>query len=393
MIVLKCAYCKGEYPADSLINLCECGRPLLVRYDPDRVKLRKEDLASRGRDMWRYRELLPARRDPVTLGEGFTPIVPLRRLGSMWDIENLFMKDEGLNPTGTFKARGAAMGITMARDLGARTVALATAGNAGGAWAAYGARAGLRVVVAMPADAPEMAKRECVAYGARVFLVSGLISNAGKVVSQAARERGWFEVSTLKEPYRIEGKKTMGLEIAEQFHWDLPEVILYPTGGGVGLIGMWKAFDELEALNWIGKRRPRFVAVQAEGCAPIVQAFADGKEESNFWEGASTIAGGIRVPKSLGDFLVLRALRETGGTAVTVSDPEILSALQEAARAEGALLCPEGAAALAAARKLREAGFIAPHERVLVVNTGSGLKYPELLRVDPSVLEGERRIP
>jgi threonine synthase len=338
--------------------------------------------------MWRYLELLPV-EDPgdiVSLGEGFTAVLPLGKLGT--GFHELWLKDEGLNPTGTFKARGASAGITRARELGIEEIAMPTAGNAGGAWAAYAARAGLKAHIVMPVDAPEMNKREAWACGADVRLVRGLISDAGQIVARACARYGWFDASTLKEPYRIEGKKTMGLELAEQFDWRPPEVIIYPAGGGVGLIGMWKAFDELRALGWMDQdTRPRLVAVQAEGCRPIVEAWEAGAEQSEFWQYADTIASGIRVPKALGDFIVLRAMRETAGTAVAVSDEEILRAMHDLAAQEGLLVCPEGAATYAAAQKLRTIGAIGAGERVLLLNTGSGLKYPELLAPQLQVLD------
>jgi threonine synthase len=338
--------------------------------------------------MWRYLELLPAADVSaiVSLGEGFTPVLRLDACAA--GFRELWLKDEGLNPTGTFKARGASAGVTRARELGITEIAMPTAGNAGGAWAAYAARAGMRAHIVMPFDAPEMNKREAWACGADVRLVRGLISDAGQIVNRACARYGWFDASTLKEPYRIEGKKTMGLELAEQFDWRPPEVIIYPAGGGVGLIGMWKAFDELRALGWMdGNVRPRLVAVQAEGCRPIVEAWEAGAEQSEFWQNADTIAAGIRVPKALGDFIVLRAMRETGGTAIAVSDEEILQAVHELAAGEGLLVCPEGAATLAAARKLLSRGDISADERVVLLNTGTGLKYPELLAPELQVLD------
>jgi threonine synthase len=388
---LECPKCGGHEDPNKVANLCTvCGSPLLVRYDLAGVarSVNREAFAKRGPSMWRYLELLPV-EDPkaiVSLGEGYTPVLRLEKSGT--GFHELWVKDEGLNPTGTFKARGAAAGVTRARELGIRELALPTAGNAGGAWAAYAARAGLKSHIVMPADAPEMNKKESWVCGADVRLVRGLISDAGAIVSKACQKHGWFDASTLKEPYRIEGKKTMGLELAEQFDWRPPEVILYPAGGGVGLIGIWKAFDELRELGWMDAAvRPRLVAVQAEGCMPIVQAFEQGRDESSFWPEASTIASGIRVPKALGDFLVLRGIRETNGTAVAVSDDEIADALGTLASAEGIIFCPEGAATYAGARKLLDRGDIRPDERVLLLNTGSGLKYPELLSGTLEVLD------
>jgi threonine synthase len=380
---LYCPRCARTYSADEPHNVCECGSPLLVAYDLDALKreVARDDLASRRASLWRYWELLPVRdaRHAVTLGEGFTPILPLARLGAEVGVRELILKDEGLNPTGSFKARGAAVGVSRAKELGIREVAMPTAGNAGGAWAAYCARAGISIHVAMPSDAPEVNKAECRLYGADLSLVDGLISDAGRLIQQGVRERGWFDVSTLREPYRIEGKKTMGFEIAEQLGWELPEVIVYPAGGGVGVIGIWKALDELREIGWVSSGvRPKLVIVQAEGCAPLVKAWDEGRDESEFWSGAQTIAAGLRVPKALGDFLVLRCLRETGGTAVAVSDAEIVQAMRDLARAEGLWVCPEGAATLAGIRRLKREGWLSGQERLLLLNTGSGLKYADL---------------
>jgi len=389
---LECPKCGATYPADEPANLCSCGSPLLARYDLARAaaELSRDALAGREPTMWRYRELLPVAdaANIVSLGEGFTPVLRLARAGERFGIPELWLKDEGLNPTGSFKARGAAAGVSKAKELGIAEIAMPTAGNAGGAWAAYCARAGIKAHIVMPADAPAINQKETWACGAETYLVRGLISDAGRIVARAAQRYGWFDASTLKEPYRIEGKKTMGLELAEQFGWRPPEVVLYPAGGGVGLIGIWKAFDELRALGWLADDvRPRLFAVQAEGCAPLVRAFESDREDSDFFEGASTVASGIRVPKALGDFLVLRAVRETHGACVAVSDAEIVAKMTELAALEGTLICPEGAATLAAAIRLREQGAIRPDERVLLLNTGSGLKYPELLAPDLPVLD------
>ena len=335
-------------------------------------------------------------RDPaavVTLGEGWTPLLPLPRLGRHLDLADLWMKDEGCNPTGTFKARGAAVGVSRARELGITALRMPTAGNAGGAWAAYAARAGCALVVVMPADAPAINRKEAVVTGAHTYLVDGLISDAGAIVGRYGARDPAFDASTLKEPYRIEGKKTMGYEIAEQFGWELPEAIIYPAGGGVGVIGIWKALAEMTELGWVHGRWPRLVVVQAEGCRPLVDAFLRGAQASEFWTGAATIAAGLRVPKALGDFLVLRAVRETGGTAIAVSDAEIVDAMGLLARQEGAWVCPEGAAAIAAAKKLRASGFFAPSDRVVVLNTGTGLKYPDLVTADLPVLPAGGEIP
>jgi threonine synthase len=383
---LECARCSEAYDAAVLQNLCRCGAPLLARYDLDGIAgaVTKDDLARRPASMWRYPEFLPLDHpeQAVTLGEGWTPILPLDRLGRDLGLAHLTLKDEGLNPTGTFKARGASAGVSRARELGARTIAMPTAGNAGGAWAAYAARAGIAMHVVMPADAPKINHLEVTAAGARLRTVDGLISDAGRIVAADVQQHSWFDASTLKEPYRIEGKKTMGLEIAEQSGWDPPDAILYPAGGGVGLIGMWKAFRELQAAGWLpADRTPRLIAVQAAGCAPIVRAWASGEEASQFFEGAHTVAAGLRVPKALGDFIVLRAVRETGGVCVAVEDAEMLAALHRLGRTEGLLICPEGAACVAALPHLLDQGALSRDERILILNTGSALKYPETLRV------------
>jgi threonine synthase len=379
---LRCARCGTRHARGELHGLCSCGGPLVVDYDLDAVgrAVSRDDLRSRVPSMWRYRELLPheQEREVVSLGEGLTPLLPVARTGAAIGLPDLWVKDDGANPTGSFKARGAACGVTMARALGVREVALPTAGNAGGAWAAYGAAAGLRVHVAMPADAPLANQLDVRAYGAELTLVDGLISDAGRLVAQGAVEHGWFDAATLKEPYRIEGKKTIGLELAEQLGWRAPDVIIYPAGGGVGLIGIWRAFAALRALGWVEGDPPRLVIVQATGCAPLVEAFERGVEESRPWQGAATIAAGLRVPKALGDFLVLRAIRETGGTAIAVEDEAMLAAMVGLGR-EGLLVSPEGAATLVAAERLRARGDLAAGERVVLVNTGSGLKYPEAL--------------
>jgi threonine synthase len=387
---LECPRCGERLAADRVQSLCGCGSPLLARYDLAALA-REGDPAmwrERPRGLWRYHELLPVQsaEGVLTLGEGGVPFLRARRLGAELGVDELWIEDEGTNPTGTFKARGAAVGMARARELGVRRVALPTAGNAGGAWAAYGAAAGIEVGVVMPSDAPELTKRECTAYGARVALVDGLIGDAGRIVARSAQEDGWFDAATLKEPYRIEGKKTMGLEIFEHFGDRPPDVIVYPCGGGVGLIGIWKAVQELRQLGWWQGPVPRMVAVQSAGCAPIVRAFEAGARESTAWEGAATLAAGIRIPKALGDFLVLQAIYESGGCAVAVPDDETLAMMYRVAAAEGLFICPEGAAAVAAVRHLRQAGRLAPGERVLVVNTGTGLKYAELIEAKPPVL-------
>ncbi|NUR06781.1 MAG: threonine synthase [Nocardioidaceae bacterium] len=394
---LECSRTGARYDADVVQGLSDAGAPMLARYDLDAVRaaVTPADLASRPPDLWRYHEVLPV-RDPAhvtTLGEGMTPLLPLPTYGARVGVPGLRMKDEGLVPTGSFKARGAAVGVSRARELGVRAVAMPTNGNAGAAWSMYAARAGIGSLVVMPVDAPEITRRECVAAGAEVHLVDGLINHAGAIVKQAVADReGYQEVATLKEPYRIEGKKTMGYEIAEQLGWQVPDVILYPAGGGVGLIGIHKAMLEMRELGWIGDRLPRLVAVQSTGCPPIVDAFEAGLEESTLVDGTHTLAFGINVPKALGDFLVLRAVRESEGTAVAVSDEQILAELARLAADEGTWVCPEGAACFAAAARLREEGWIAETDDVVVLNTGSGLKYPETVPADVPVLPRDARL-
>ena len=394
---LECSKCSAAYESEQVTQLCSCGGPLLVRYDLKRVKdaFRREALSSRPPTLWRYRELLPVREQEhvVSLGEGMTPLLPLERVGSRVGIPRLLMKDEGLIPTGTFKARGAALAASRAKELGVTMSAMPTNGNAGGAWAAYCARAGIKAVIVMPKGAPAINRKEVAVAGAALYLVDGLISDAGKIIARAVAEYGWFDASTLKEPYRIEGKKTMGLELAEQLGWQVPDVILYPTGGGVGIIGIYKALRELQEIGWIGDKLPRLVAVQATGCAPIVRAWSERKGESEFWEGAHTVAFGITVPKALGDFLVLEAVYATNGCGVAVTDDEILRAQQMLAGAEGVFVCPEGAATLAAAVHLAREGWITPAEQVVLLNTGTGLKYPETVSVAAPVLQPGERIP
>jgi threonine synthase len=375
---LTCPRCGRRNAPRVPQNLCSCGSPLLVDYDLEAVgaAAAKEAIAARPPGMWRYRELLPVERetDVVSLGEGGTPLLHPSALGARLGIPELLVKDEGPNPTGTFKARGASCGISMARALGIEEVALPSAGNAGAAWACYGAAGGLKVHVAMPSDAPLSNRLEAERYGAELTLVDGLISDAGKAIAQGIAEHGWFDASTLKEPYRIEGKKTLGLEIAEQLGWRSPDAIVYPAGGGVGLIGIWRAFAQLSSLGWIEGPPPRLIVTQAEGCAPLVKAFAQGKEISEYWEGATTIASGLRVPHALGDFLVLRAIRETGGTAVAVSDDAIREAVSLFGRGASISAAPEGAATLAAAIALREQGELRADEAVVLINTGSALE-------------------
>ncbi|RYY24433.1 MAG: threonine synthase [Sphingomonadales bacterium] len=377
---LECSMTGDQFAADMLHGLSQVGRPLLVRYDLEAAgkALTKQVLAERPADLWRYRELLPVRRveNIVSLGENATPIIPLDKLGAQHGAAYLWVKDEGRLPTGSFKARGLVMAISMAKELGVTTIAMPTNGNAGAAAAAYASRVGIEAVIFCPADTPEINVREIAAQGARVYRVNGLIDDCGKLVAQGAKERGWFDLSTLKEPYRIEGKKTMGLELAEQLDWRLPDVIFYPTGGGTGLIGMWKAFEEMEALGWIGSERPRMVAVQAEGCAPMVRAWKAGERHATRWDDAHTIAMGIRVPQAVGDFLILDAVRASNGFALAVSDAAIVQAVDDAARMDGLLLCPEGGATLAAWREALAKGLISPDDRALLFNCATGLKYP-----------------
>ena len=375
---LECAATGEHYPSDQVHNLSRAGKPLLVRYDLAGVRnaLSKDALRARPWDLWRYRELLPVRRVEhiVSLGEATTPIVALRKLAVKLGGTELLVKDEGRLPTGSFKARGLVMAVSMAKALGIGHMAMPTNGNAGAALAAYASRAGIRTTVFCPEDTPEVNVSEIALQGATVYRVNGLIDDCGKIVAEGREKAGWFDVSTLKEPYRIEGKKTMGLELVEQLRWEVPDVVLYPTGGGTGLIGMWKAFAELEAIGFIGSKRPRMVAVQAAGCAPMVRAFEIGAEHAPRWENAHTIASGIRVPQAIGDFLILRAVRESGGFAIAVDDAAIAAALEEAAREEGFLLCPEGAATYAAYKQALADGRIRRDERAVLFNCATGLK-------------------
>jgi threonine synthase len=377
---LECSFTGERYAADEVHNLSRAGKPLLVRYDLAGVRkaLTKEALAGRPPDFWRYRELLPVRKaeDVVSLGETITPLIRLPRIAAALGATEILVKDEGRLPTGSFKARGLALAVCMAKALGIRHMAIPTNGNAGAALAAYASRAGIKTTIFCPEDTPEVNVSEIEAQGATVYRVNGLIDDCGKIVGEGKAKVGWFDVSTLKEPYRIEGKKTMGLELAEQLGWDVPDVILYPTGGGTGLIGMWKAFAELEAIGFIGAKRPRMVAVQASGCAPMVRAFEAGEEHAPRWENAHTIASGIRVPQAVGDFLILRAVRESGGFAIAVDDAAISAALDEVARSEGLLLCPEGAATYAAYKQALSDGRIGKGERAVLFNCATGLKYP-----------------
>ncbi|HEX8707291.1 MAG TPA: threonine synthase [Pyrinomonadaceae bacterium] len=379
---LECGACGLEHEARRLQNLCvRCGKPLLVRYDLGRAarSLTKESLRGRGANLWRYREVLPVEREEnvVSLGEGWTPLLPAPHLGRALGLSRLYIKDEGQNPTQSFKARGMTAAVSMAKELGVRKLAVPSAGNAAGALAAYAARAGLEAFIFMPLDTPRANVVECEQTGAHVTLIDGLITDCGAEVARRKDAEGWFDVSTLKEPYRIEGKKTLGYELAEQLDWKLPDIIIYPTGGGTGLIGMWKAFDEMEELGWIGAKRPRMVTVQASGCAPIVRAFAEGKRFADEFPNAATTASGLRVPRAIGDFLILDALRASGGTALSVTDEELVAATGEIGASEGLFCAPEGAACLPALRKLLDAGQVEPDETVVLFNTGAGVKYLE----------------
>ncbi len=380
---LECGWCGATYDPQQLLNLClKCGKPLLPRYDlaAAREHFPREALADRPATMWRYAEMLPVQADAnrLTLGEGGTPLLPLPRLGDALGLRALYAKDEGLNPTGSFKARGLSVAVSRALELGAQAVAIPSAGNAGSATAAYAARAGLPAYVYLPRDVPRAFLAEIRALGAEITLVDGLITDCAKRVRKGADEGRWFDLSTLKEPYRVEGKKTMGYEIAEALGWDVPDVLIYPTGGGTGIVGIWKAFDEMEALGWIGSQRPRMICVQSAGCAPIVRAFEQGVELAEPWQNAATIADGLRVPAAIGDFLILRALRQSGGTALSLSDDELRSAQREIGRLEGMFVAPEAAATLAGLRHLVERGAVQPHERVVLLVTGNGLKYTHL---------------
>ncbi len=378
---LRCSVCDRSYEFHQVQTYClECNAPLMAGYDLEaaRRQVDRDEFRRRPAGMWRWREVLPVfeAENMISLGEGDTPLLPVPRLGEQLGLDRLYVKDESLNPTGTFKARGLAAAVSKAKELGVEKVIIPTAGNAGGAMAAYAARGGMQAHIFMPKDTPPANAEESRITGAGVEMVDGLISDAARLAGKKAQAEGWFDVSTFKEPYRCEGKKIMGYELAETFDWDLPEVIVYPTGGGTGLVGMWKAFKEMEALGWLeSSARPRMVAVQAEGCAPVIRAFHSGAAACEFWEGAQTLASGLRVPKSFADREILRDLRESGGTAVAVSDEEILQAQRRLAQAEGIFAAPEGAATLAAAIRLAESGWLQPGERVVLFNTGTGLKY------------------
>ncbi|MBA3379116.1 MAG: threonine synthase [Chloroflexia bacterium] len=384
---LECTACGQTYPADQLIKTCPaCGKVLYARYDLAGAaqSMTKAALAERPWHLWRYAEIMPVqnRANALTLGEGGTPLLTAARLGEAIGLPNLLVKDEGLNPTGSFKARGLGVAVSRAKELGAATVAIPSAGNAAAAMAAYAARASLRAIVAMPADTPTVMQAECRAYGATVLLVDGLINDAGKLIREGSERYGWFDVSTLKEPYRAEGKKTMGIELVEQLGWRVPAPIVYPTGGGTGIVGMWKAFAELEAMGMIGPERPKMIVVQAEHCAPIVRAFEAGERHAPLWENAATIAPGMRVPIAIGDYLILDAVRESGGTALTVSDADLLDGMRQAALLEGMFVSPESGAAVIATRMLRERGFLDADDEVVIFSTGSGLMHTDLIPLD-----------
>ena len=371
----ECTKCGAHLTADHPQTACpKDGGVLYVRYDTANLKwnFKRDALQTRSASMWRYAEVLPD-ATPVTLGEGFTPLLPSQ------EFPRVYIKDEGLNPTGSFKARGMSVAVTMAKAYGLRKLAAPSAGNAGSALAAYAAAAGLEAHIFMPRDVPRANRVECATYGAKVTLVDGLISDCARMIAERKDKEGWFDVSTLKEPFRMEGKKTMGYEVAEQLNWKMPQAIIYPTGGGVGLIGMWKAFEEMESLGWIGPERPKMVCVQSAGCAPIVKAYDEGKSSSEFWPGASTLAAGLRVPKAYGDYLILDILKKSGGAAVSANDAEIMEALRHWAQVEGVFAAPEGAASLVAYRKLRASGFFATDDKVVLFNTGSALKYLEVI--------------
>jgi threonine synthase len=389
---LECTGCGRTCEADEPHRLCpDCQKVLYPRYELAKARLEPADLAAREPSMWRYREVLPIRdaSHVVSLGEGCTPLLTAPRLGAALDIADLRIKDEGQNPTGSFKARGMSAAVSRARELGATGVAAPSAGNAGGALAAYAARAGLAAGVVMPADCPRINQVEAVLAGADTWLVEGLIDDAGELVATSSAGRGWFELSTLKEPYRVEGKKTLGYELAEQLGWELPDVVIYPTGGGTGLVGMWKAFAEMAELGWIGDARPRMVVVQAAGCAPIVRAHADGERHARRWPDAATGASGLRVPVAVGDYLILEAVRASGGTALSVTEDEMRAATREMAAAEGVHPAPEGAATLAALHRLRAAGEVTGTDRVVLFNTGAGQKYPDFTPADPPRLPAD----
>jgi threonine synthase len=391
---ITCARCQKRFDLSELLNLCPCGSPLLVRYDLIKAKgaLAKSSFQARVASLWRYRELLPLQDDAnlVSLGEGYTPLLRAQHLGAELGLRRLWIKDEAQNPTGSFKDRGLSLALSRAKELGVKKAAIPSAGNAGGSFAAYAARAGIEAHVFMPRDTPIANQIEVEQYGAKLTLVDGLINDCGRIVAEKKATEGWFDVSTLKEPYRLEGKKTMGYEIAEQLDWHLPDVIIYPTGGGTGLIGMWKAFGEIEELGWIGSARPRMVSVQASGCAPIVKAFSENKPSAEPWQNGQTIASGLRVPQAVGDFLMLQAIRASGGTALSVDDTDMLAEIKTVGKTEGIFFCPEGAACVVALRRLVENGWVKSNDEVLIFNTASGLKYLDVIQNTLNDSAGER---
>ncbi|MCL5788633.1 MAG: threonine synthase [Candidatus Marsarchaeota archaeon] len=393
---LACPKCSSLHDPRRVNTVCECGSPLLAMYDLDAAasRVRKDSVEGRQRSVWRYHELLPVydSSNIVSLGEGFTPLIQASRLGAEVGVNGLFIKDEGVLPTGTFKARGAAVGVSKAKELNISKIAMPTNGNAGAAWAAYCSKAGIDAHIVMPKDAPKVTMSECAALGAKLYLVDGLIGDAAKVVGRSSQSHGFFDASTFREPYRVEGKKTMGLEIFEQLLWQSPDVVLYPTGGGVGLIGIYKAYQELLQLDWVSSKPPRLVAVQSEGCSPVVKAWEKRLKECEPWPNPSTVAFGINVAKPLADFLILDAVYKTDGCAVSVSDQEILDAQRQAGRLEGVFMCPEGAAVIAAAKKLRESNWIETGDRVVALNTGAGIKYPETCPPQPTLISPDDTI-
>ncbi|MEI3613584.1 threonine synthase [Pseudogracilibacillus sp. SO30301A] len=393
---LECSKCKAKYEHNQVLNLCKCGKPLFVKYYLDNLanEWNKDSLKNREPSLWRYHELLPIvhKENVVSLGEGMTPLLRMDQMGSELHINDFYLKDESIIPSGTFKSRGAAVGVSKAKELGIQTIAMPTNGNAGASWAAYATRAGIKTKIVMPESAPTIPRNECFMTDADLYLVDGLISDAGQIIGKAVQKYDWFDASTLKEPYRIEGKKTMGLEVLEQLNWEIPDVILYPAGGGVGVIGIYKAILELQEIGWITEKLPRFVVVQSDGCAPIVRAWEENKRESDFWEDAETVAFGITVPKALGDFLVLDILYNTDGCAMAISDDDMLKEQKHLAAMEGIYICPEGATTIAATRKLRENGWIKQNDKVVAINTGSGIKYPEIVESKIPMLQKDEEL-
>ncbi|MBD3254866.1 MAG: threonine synthase [Candidatus Lokiarchaeota archaeon] len=381
LINVKCTACGKTYDPASKPRLCSCGKVLYPEYDLEKAKetINKNDMSGRSYDIWRMCEIMPVNKPEFrfSLGEGWTPLLRIHNFGGKIGLKNLFIKDEGQNPTGTFKSRGLCAAVSKACELGVKEFVIPSAGNAGAALAAYASRAQTTAHIFMPQDAPKLIQGEVKAMGGELVLVDGLITDAGKIAKKNAEQHGWFDVSTLKEPYRVEGKKTMGLELAEQFNWSLPDVIIYPTGGGTGIVGMWKAFKEMEILGIIGRERPKMVSVQTSGCAPIVKAFKEGKTHADFWENADTVAGGLRVPAAIGDYLILNAIRESKGTAISVDDNEVLDNMFELAKTEGIMLCPEAAATVAGVKELVSQGLVDQSERVVLFGTGSGFTTPE----------------